>query len=111
MDEILHIYSACVIRPLKDTIEVILYDLMGNREGDSRFFKNMGKVIHYLDLRRIRIQNNSLWMKHEFTREDRMRLDFSIRQKKEIFDEKESESEYDEDTQVNLERLHKIDDS
>lgn len=92
MDEILHIYSACVVRPLEDQIEVILYDLVGNREGFSKFFKNMGDVIHYLDFRRIRIQNNTHWMKHEFVREDRMKLDFSIRQKREEFDGKKSES-------------------
>ena len=82
MDEILHIFSACIVRSLEDKLEVILYDLLGNREGYSKFFKNMGAVIHYLDYRRSRIQNDPLWVKYESTRKDRMKLDFSIRQKK-----------------------------
>lgn len=85
VNEILHLSSACIVNPLKEGIDVILYDLMGNREGLTKHFEDFSRTLAYLEFRRVRISNNYQWRKRTELRDKRMKLDYSIRQMREGF--------------------------
>lgn len=83
LEDFINFSSACVVRCTEEGFEVIRYDLMGYKEPCNRFFKSIRQMERYLEIRRTRLKNNSLWRKKSVDREERMQLDFDIRQKHE----------------------------
>ena len=81
LEDFINFSSACLVRCNEEGFEVIRYDLMGYKEPHNKHFKSIREMERYLEMRRTRLKNNSLWRKKSIYREERMQLDFDIRQR------------------------------